>query len=269
MTITLPCLWKILNVCSWAILDVTSLGSKASCRASMLKLDYSRRWRHWEKSSVGKIRKGRERSPLPWSKRDPPRGKWWPQQTGTGTGKRTHLSSSHEIHNGWRKEWQKFGAAERGVLTSTRVTTIVSLCLNLPLQRAFPLTTCKRWRGSWAPRLFKTTVTRAMIHTVAALHPDIENEHHQVSLNSFKYSILHDSAILHQPLVRNVCRAVQWQFAHHIVEDVEVLQAYSRVLADAQDPQGSLVNSLALSPPYAQLQQLLPPTTWGAVSKTL
>lgn len=49
MTITLPCLWKIRNVCSWAILAVTSLGSKASCRASKLKFDYSRRRRrmHW------------------------------------------------------------------------------------------------------------------------------------------------------------------------------------------------------------------------------
>lgn len=53
MTITLPCLWKMRNVCSWAILFVTSLGSKASCRASKLKLDYSRqRWRWRRRQSM-------------------------------------------------------------------------------------------------------------------------------------------------------------------------------------------------------------------------
>lgn len=44
--------------------------------------------------------------------------------------------------------------------------------------------------------------------------------------------------------------------AHHIVEDVEVFQAYSCVLADAEDPQRPFVNGLSLSSPYAELQQL-------------
>lgn len=46
-------------------------------------------------------------------------------------------------------------------------------------------------------------------------------------------------------------------FAHHIVEDVEVLQTYSCVLADAKDPQRPFVNGLSLSSSDAQLQQLL------------
>ena len=65
------------------------------------------------------------------------------------------------------------------VLTSTLVMTIVSLCLNFPLHRAFPLTTCRRWRlvriSSWFPCSFET---RAVVKH-CRMYLGVENEQHQ------------------------------------------------------------------------------------------
>lgn len=58
-------------------------------------------------------------------------------------------------------------------------------------------------------------------------------------------------------LTRRAQQTKALSIAHHIVEDIEVLQAYSCVLADAEYPQRSFVNGLSLSSSDAQLQQLL------------
>lgn len=51
--------------------------------------------------------------------------------------------------------------------------------------------------------------------------------------------------------------------AHHIIENVEEFDAYSRVLADAEYSQRSLVDGLSLPSSNAQLQHLLMPTEAG------